>query len=294
MLRIPLRRFAVLLVVCIGAMLSACNGTEHDSEDGKRFDAAEETAAADDMRIRQLKLMDETAVKMFKEVMDGNILQARQYMEEIGDLALQIEYAGITSVEGIEAFTSAVVQARNLMNAIQTEPSRLQIAAAQVRLSTDALLGKQPPLWHDYYQTMRDDTEQLKRSIEQRQHVLASAQQLQRHYAIIRPAVLISQPPEVNGKIESLLSFFLQQANRPEARLLEQAHELSRTWDELFERKNVSAYLPVIDEQQPIYWSLVIGSIIITVLAFVAWNKYRADLAVVSVDRPGNTRRDDR
>jgi len=227
-------------------------------------------------------------------VMNGNILQAKAYMNQISDEVLQIEFDGLATVEGIEALTSVIVNAKQLMNAVQTESHRLQIAAAQVRLSTDALIHKNHPLWHDYEKTMRQDTEELKRAIEQGQHILASAQQLQQHYAIIRPAVLIAHPPEMNVKVESLIAFFLQQANRPEGRLIEPVNELSRTWDKLFQSKELSAYLPMIEGQHPVYWSLVIGSIIITVLCFVAWLKYQADLGIVSLGGIRISRKDDR
>lgn len=247
----------------------------------------------DPQKMQQLKKLDETAEQMVREVMNGDILKARSLINDISDQVLAIEFSGISTVEGIEAFTSAIVQAKELMNAVQSEPARIQIAAAQVRLSTDALVHKHQPLWHEYYNRMRDDTEQLKQAIEKGQNILMAAQQLQQDYAIIRPAVLISYTPDINEKVESLLAFFIQQANRPEARLMETAHELSRTWDALFQKGDMSAYLPFMGEEQPVYWSLVIGSIIITILCFVAWRKYEAQMGIVPVSWSQWIRRDE-
>ncbi len=269
-----------LVIVC--AILAGCNGDASGLPDETHRDDLDEERRVPPQQQQRLQQLDETADRMYAELMKGDLLAARERMRELGELAGRIEWAGITSVEGMEALMTAIVQAKELMNAVQAEPARLQTAAAQVRLTTDALLHRHQPLWLDYEKTLRTDTEKLREAVEEGRNVIQAAQQIYRDYQVIRPAVLISRPIELNGKIESLLAFFMQQANVIDDRLLEQVAELSRTWDELF-GKDVSAYLPYAEGQDPTYWTLVIGSIIITVLCFVAYRKYQSEMDVVPV-----------
>jgi len=274
--RLAKRLSAAWLLMLMAALLAACSGGDHQA--GKQAAAFDDGGATiDQARLKQLQALDDIADRMYKEVLDGNILEARELVKSIGDQVVAMEFAGITTVEGLEALTQAITNARSLMDAVQTEPDRLKTAAAQVRLSTDALLHKHQPLWFEYYQTLKSDTEQLREAVKSGKNIILSAQQLQSHYAVIRPAVLISRSPEVNVRIESLIAYFIQQAGSQGEALLSNVDELMRAWNELFMKQDVSAYLPMDAEKQPIYWSLVIGSIIVTVLCFVAWRKYESE-----------------
>lgn len=277
-----------LLWLLMLTLLSACHSGEHHAGARQAVNQEDHNPSIDQERLKQLQVLDETADRMYQEVLAGNILEARELMKSIGDQVVGMEYTGITTVEGLEALTQAITNARRLMNAVQTEPDRLKSAAAQVRLSTDALLHKHQPLWFEYYQTLRADTEQLKQAVQSGQNIIMSAQQLHHHYTVIRPAVLISRSPEINVKIESLIAYFMQQASSQNEALLMNVDELMRTWNELFGKQDVSAYLPVDAERQPIYWSLVIGSIIITVLCFVAWRKYESEQQLITVSGGGH------
>lgn len=270
---------AIIAVITILLVMAGCHGGKHEANgatDHKR-------PPLDEQRKQQLRQLDETAAKMYAEVMKGDISLAREHMIELSEQVTSMEFSGITTVEGLEALTEAVVNAKHLMNAVQTEQQLIQTAATQVRLSTNALIAEHHPLWFEYEKTLRADTEQLRTAIQGEGQMLTTVQQLHRDYGIIRPAVIISRPSEVNVKIESLLAFFMQQVSQPNERLLEPLHQLTRTWDELFNSSEQSAYMPIIEGQRPIYWSFVIGSIIITVLCFVAWRKYQGEFDIVSV-----------
>jgi hypothetical protein len=49
--------------------------------------------------------------------------------------------------------------------------------------------------------------------------------------------------------------------------------------------------VPLPDSQRPVYVTLVLGSIIIAVLAFVGWRKYRYDQGYVNVSGNGKGNR---
>ena len=155
---------AAWLLLLMTALLAACRSDE--PQDGERAASFEDGGASiDQARLKQLQVLDDTADRMYQEVMDGNYLEARQLIKSIGDQVVGMEFAGITTVEGLEALTQAITNANRLINAVQTEPDRLKTAAAQVRLSTDALLHKHQPLWFEYYQTLKLDTERLKEAV---------------------------------------------------------------------------------------------------------------------------------
>lgn len=265
-------------------LLGGCHGGGHgvdNSESDMNMTAG--IGQPSEERAARLQELDDVSAKMYDAVMNGDMLQARTYIRQIGGMITEIEYSGITDVEGVEALTAAIVNAKQLLNAVQAETERVQTAAAQVRLSTDALLHRDHPLWYEQEQAIREATEQLKHSLESGDSLLTSVQLLHRRYAVIRPAVMISRPTEANVKIDSLLAFFMQQAHRPSPQMITNIQELSRAWDELFNRDE-TAYIPYAQDGHPIYWTLVIGSIILTVLCFVAWRKYQGELEIVSAN----------
>lgn len=279
---------AILFLAFIIAVLAGCHGGEHGEREQKgEHPARINQQQIDPQLLERLKELDATADRMYQDILSGRLVEAREHIRSLSDQITEIEFSGIASVEGVQALTTAVVTAKELLNAIhQAEPERLQIVAAQVRLAADALIHSQHPLWHDYDKRIDADMMQLREAIDSGSQVLSSAQQLYRTYSIIRPAVLITHPPEITVRIESLLAFFIQQANHPDAGLIESYQELSRTWAELFGHSHVSAYMSLGEGSQPIYWSLVIGSIIITVLIFTAWRKYEGENRVKTAYGP--------
>lgn len=260
--------FSIVLAGCTSDGLSGNSGRLNDKQEGQ-------SANGEERRTQLLLELDETSDAMFKAVQKQDVLLARQLIIKLSELVTQTPLSGITTIEGAEALFTAVTTTKELLSSVNIEPDRLVTAAAQVRLATDALIHPHHPMWFEYDQVMRDGTKQLQEAIENGRNLLTAVQNLQAQYALIRPAVLITHKPDVNVKVESLLSYFMQHANKPEAGMVGAAQQLEMTWDELFASSNVSTYLPHTASGNPLYWSLVIGSIIITILCFAAWRKYR-------------------
>lgn len=260
--------FTIMLAGCASAELSGSSDRSNDKQDGR-------SVSSEERRSQLLRSLDLQAGDMYKAVQQNDFVRAREHVNHLSELVTQIPFNGITTIEGAEALLASITTTKELLSSVQIEPERLVMAAAQVRLATDALIHPNHPMWYEYYHVMQDDTKQLQKAIESGQNLLQAVQNMQAHYAIIRPSVLITHEPQVNEKVESLLSFFMQHANKPEAGMIGSVQQLSLVWDELFARSNVSAYVPFADSGEPLYWSLVIGSIIITTLCFAAWRRYR-------------------
>ena len=274
------KTFSVVLLITIAMFASGCAASEWSGNSGSVNGAADKQVMNTDARRSELlSKLDETAEAMYNAVRQRDLPQAREQVKRVSEIVTQITFNGITTIEGAEALIAAVTTTKELLSSVKIEPERLETAAAQVRLATDALIHPNQPMWYEYYSIMQDDTAQLKEAIHKGQNLLASVQGLQAHYTVIRPAVLIAREPELHVKIESFLSFFMQHANKPESGMIGAVDQLTMAWDELFARSNVSAYLPLEGTRNPLYWSLVIGSIIITTLCFAAWRRYRYEQA---------------
>src|SRR5690606_22885678 len=151
---------AIFAVITILLVLSGCHGGKHEANGVS--DQIQPPLTLDEQRQTQLRQLDETAAQMYAEVMNGDILLAREHMNKLSEQVTSIEFSGITTIEGLEALTEVVVNAKHLMNAVQTELALIQTAATQVRLSTNALIAEHHPLWFEYEKTLRADMEQLR------------------------------------------------------------------------------------------------------------------------------------
>ncbi|WP_127588585.1 sporulation protein YpjB [Paenibacillus koleovorans] len=249
--------------------------------------AAEQTAGAvASETLKQVEQLDAAADLMYKKVIEGDIDTARVKLSEVGDKLTQIRFTGIATVEGIQALTDSVIDAKRELNATSFSAFEGQLAAAKVRLATDALSHRNQPMWLQYYKGMKENVKQLEDSaragrVEPARTALAS---LSKHYAVIRPAVILNREVHEVERLESLFSFLNTQVNaeRWDMKQLGSGIEhMSAMIDQLFHRKDAEAFLPLLDQPNPTLWVAGLGTIIIAVLAFAAWRIFRVEQGIV-------------
>jgi sporulation protein YpjB len=227
-------------------------------------------------QLKQVGQLNAAADEMYRYVMDGAIDKARDKLEEIGSQMTAIRFEGITSVEGVGALSESIVLAKRVFQSVNFSQEEGQAAAAKIRLATDALTHANQPMWLQYYKGMKESASQLEQGIQKRnkREAAAGLEQLQLRYATIRPSLLISRPASQVEKMDSLFAFFRSQLSQPEPDLKQVSgglEHLQQSLDELFERRDRSAYVPIVERQVPATSILLLGSIIIAVLAYSAW-----------------------
>jgi len=282
-----IKRLAALLPLLLALGLAAgCSGAGV---------AGAGAAKADPEQVKNVEQLNRTADDMYKMALAGQVSEARGKLLLLGEQITQIRFDGITSVEGMNALTESVTQAKRVFNAVRFSPEAGQVAVAKIRLATDALTHANQPMWMQYYKVLQNDIGALDQAVKAGQQPAAWSgyETLSQHVAVIRPALLISRPPSDVEKLDSLLTALrggLRAEPLPQAQLEDGIEHLQRTVDELFMKKTeATAYLPMTDPKQPIVWSLGIGLIIVSVLSYVGWRMFRSgrNTVPVKINREG-------
>ncbi|MDF2649587.1 MAG: hypothetical protein K0Q73_5392 [Paenibacillus sp.] len=268
-----------LLLAAVISISSACGvSTSTNGQAAKPIDPEQ---------VERIAFLNQIADDMYKQTMDGQVTEARNKLMQMSDQIPKIHFEGITSVEGLNALTETITQAKRVYNAAAYSPEEGQIAVAKIRLATDALTHKNQPMWLQYYKVLQNDTNNLNEDVKanKQKEALANFGKLSQHIAIIRPSLLISRDAASVEKLDSLLAFIRTNLNSQpmSTRQLESGLDhLNHVLDDLFlKNKDAIAFVPITDPRQPIIWSLGIGLIIVSVLSFVGWRMYQSGRHIV-------------
>lgn len=197
-----------------------------------------------------------------------------------------LSLADIRSAEGIGALADSLAEVKRAAAAVTPDRQRRERAAAALWLAADELAHPDRPLWHRYRLIISDDIDRLERlakeeppSRRQREEALAVFRELSGHYRLIRTAALLRGEPWKVERGDSVLVYAerLLKASRPDPKLLEGLFpQLREAMDALFppEADAPSSVLPV---YAPPPWGFyaAIGSLILSVLAWNGWQRYR-------------------
>jgi sporulation protein YpjB len=277
----------LLLAIGVFAVLAAACGNGQQRSAPAAKPPAAQIAPSDEAKLEQLNQLAET---MYKLTMNGSYMEARSRLLDMNALATRIQYAGVTTVEGVHALTETMTEAQRAFNAVRLQPEEARLGAAKVRLATDALTHKIDPMWLQYERVLVEDARALEEGVRTRnaRAVQTAVAGLKAHYDTIRPAVIISRDPQLNEKMDSVLTFLTNQSRAvpfPVQNLEQGAIHLRETLDELFGRKDVSAFAPIADPHRPVLWTIVIGSVIAAILAYAAWQMLRDGRGEVRIRR---------
>jgi sporulation protein YpjB len=276
-----------LLALCLLVFAAAACENAQERAAEQRLQKSGQANPAD---LAKLDTLNRTADEMYKLTMNGEIMQARNKLLQMGAQVTQIHFDGVTSVEGVHALTETITGAKRVFNAAQYQIEEGRLAAAKLRLAADALTHRNEPMWLQYHKVLHDDLNRLEQSVKEGKGKDAAAAfaDLNEHYSIVRPAIRISRQPSETEKLDSLFTFMKKQLAAepmPAANVKTGIAHMRDTVDQIFAQKDATAYLPVIDHSQPILWSLVIGSIIALILSYSAWRMFQTGRGAVPVRR---------
>ncbi|CAG7611470.1 hypothetical protein PAESOLCIP111_01383 [Paenibacillus solanacearum] len=241
-------------------------------------------------QVQKVERLNETADDMYQKVLKGDVDGGRTALEQIGEQVIRIRFEGITSVEGMNALAETVTQAKRVFNAVKFNPEEGQLTAAKLRLATDALSHTNQPMWLQYYKVLQDDVTGLERAAkDQNKAALQKAsEQLGHHLGIVHPSLLISRNAADVEKMDSLATFVKNQSvisAEPFKNVLNAVGPMLQVLDKLFMKQETTAYLPYNGQQNPILWTLAIGSVIMLALGFAGWRLSKKDHGLVTIHR---------
>lgn len=273
----------MLLSTGIVMLLASCSVQQYSSE-------VMVPAADQQNKIDKLILVSD---QLYRKALQGDRIGVLQDLNRIAEWITEIEFKGIASIEGISALAGSVTEAKRIFNSTQSRPEEETIAAAKIRYATDALKHKHAPLWHQLYDVLSADLQLINKHVKEnrRRETEAAFAKFTSHIATIEPAILIARQPEDVEKLHSLLTYVkaqlrLQPYNVKEIQRGIQL--LADTFDYIFDKKHDSAFLPAVEPQNPLIWTIGIGAAIIMALMYTAWRMYLGQEDIVPVHRHGN------
>lgn len=279
------RKLLLLLLICI-CWLLVLSGCGQEAADKPSLQVPGEAT------LKQMEELNRTADELYRLATTEQYEKARESVIRFGEQVAASTFSGITGVEGIDALSDTVVEAKKQFNAVRPDKSGMVKAAAQLKLTSDALTHPKQPMWLQYEKVLAADADGLARAVStgDQPGAEAAAAKLKEHYSMIRPAVWVSRQPEVGEQMDSLLAFFTKYTQAPHFQqdvLGPGVEQWKEAVHSLFHSAgDRTAYLPLIQPDQPILWTFTVGSLIVTVLGYSAWRMFHTDRSVVKLPRP--------
>jgi sporulation protein YpjB len=246
----------------------------------RQSDGLAPTTVIPQSQEKPLRLLNDSAKTLYNYAKTSQFEEARIELDRFSDLLTTVSFKGITTLEGVNAFTQTVVNARRIYNRAQLSEKDALTSATQLRLITDALTHNNNPMWLEYERVLKQDAEKLHEMVQSNNDVgsLAALQKLHYHYAIIHPTVTVTKDASLVEKVDSLFNFLTVELSRGKVnytRVNQGMNHLPVILDELFGSKNSQTSVPLAIQQNNVIWTTFIASVIISALGYVAWRRYR-------------------
>ncbi|MFC5699916.1 sporulation protein YpjB [Cohnella faecalis] len=241
------------------------------------------SSASGDSAVRSFR---DAAELLYKSVQDGDKLESLRRMQqtERGFLALRLE--GLTSVEGVQALSNSIAGLKRQIVSVSPDHQRWKTAAAEVRLAADALANPGEPMWHRYRAVVLDDLNSLDKALKSEGasslRARSAFQALNNHYRLIRTAVLLSTEPFVAERADSAMAYAsrVMSAAKADAKLTDNLiPALTNALEGVFPNKDEEPTVSVPASGPTWGWSAMIGSIVVAMLTWVGWRRYRSDMS---------------
>ncbi|MDP4096627.1 sporulation protein YpjB [Paenibacillus sp. P96] len=232
---------------------------------------------------QQQQALDQAAAALYKHAKEGNIVQVRHRLAEVTQLFGSGGVQKSMSVEGIHAFSGAILDVQEAVNAAGISPDAVIQAAASLRLAADVLAHPRQPLWQQYYKIINEDLKEAESQFARgsTSGFVEAVERLEEHYNTIRPAAMISRPPSAVNRTDSWLSYVKGAGVNPHsdpAAVKAALNSGRETLNGLFGReRDAAAFGPFMQtaDEEAVKW--LIGCLILAALVYAGFRKYRAE-----------------
>lgn len=273
-----------MLLCSLMIILLGCTSSKTSQEAGAGIQ--ENTVQLNPERQQKLQSLNTASDSLYNNALKDDIRGVKQELERISILISEIEFSGLSSIEGLHALTGSVLEAGRLTNAVKIDMEAIKLTAAKIRFATDALTHKNNPLWHQYYELLTADLQSLGQSVRDARRTDAenAFAKFTLHLDTIKPAILISKPLLEVERVQSLVTYLKSQLRiQPH-----QAKEIQKgillmqaSLDKLFDKSDQGAFMPIVPPENPVYWTIGIGTAIILALIYTAWKMYKGQDDIV-------------
>lgn len=245
------------------------------------------TGHANESRSGLLRL-DETATALYEAAYRNNRQAGYKYVQQLAKLIDKQEVRQAGQAAGWDLMEDSITSiAFTLKNGKMT--SDWLTASASIHLTTDALLRPEHALWLQYEKVMLEDLERVNRSWNRQTDdgaiaARAAMNSFNEHLLRIEAAASMQRPA---NRIEELRERMHYTNVLLEAGMKGQTkqdwtdnsiQDLEYSLNRLFDNGHSEEEEPVIappGEANPISWILLLGAIIMAVLTYTGWRKYK-------------------
>ncbi|GAB6935585.1 hypothetical protein JCM14720_15060 [Calditerricola yamamurae] len=223
---------------------------------------------------RLLKHIEHLTVRVEQAVRQERWEEARAHYAELAEAVVALTRRLPVSVEGLHAVLAAVLEGKRAFARVQPDPEAMLRDALRVRLAADALLHRQQPLWKEYRAEVETQLRQLRSGAVSGNNWLQAYRRLAEIYTIVRPAVVIQQPPEDVEALDSLIRALDQSAPHVDRAVVWEFHNRMAR---LFELAHAASASPWMGPSSIYAVVAVMAVVVFTVLGYVAWYRYRLE-----------------
>lgn len=182
----------------------------------------------------------------------------------------------VERLEQVQVLTQTIVQAEEALNRVTPDPEEIIQRLLRLRLVLDAVSHHRQPLWLNYYPNIIKTMDELIEALQEDKRDLfyQRINQLASQYEFIRPAIVVSHDAETVAKMDSKIKFLMDKRSElwhDEKRRLAFLEGLEKDWKYIFYQNHQEQSISFI------YLMIGMGTLICSVLTYVAWRKYRGE-----------------
>lgn len=213
----------------------------------------------------------------FQLVEEKKYTEARQVVLHLAEQLLQLPLGQyVQHVEQANILTEMVMAAKGALTQAQLDEKQVYRHVLRLRLTVNAINHPSSPAWLDFYPQLIKELRGVQSHLQnnQRDQFYHALNRLFSHYEFIRPAIVVSHPPQIFTQLDSLISHL----DRHSAQLFQNKEQTAQLLDRLGHLLNI-AFFKESPEQQSAFILLLVGMtlLISSILAYVAWKKYRGE-----------------
>lgn len=271
----------IVMMICF--LFAGCS----QEDQGVSADVVQSTETS-----KQMERFNQMGDEVYNKTLKGQFPEAREEIILMSQLVPQMRLNEVTTTSGIKAISDTLVQAITVFNAVQLDTEQALFQSARIRLMADALSHPKTPLWLQFNKVIQEDINVMNQAAKQKKYedLKQTFNQIKIHYLTIQPALQVSlQTVELNKVINAIHNVQIELQSSPTSppNLSHSIKTLQEAMEDLFQLKSeTTAYLPFMESNKPmLQWLIILASIIIIVLGFVAWRMRVTRNDIVTIHR---------
>lgn len=237
----------------------------------------------EDEKYQKWQQVNQIAEEVFFLVQKNEFEASRKQLNQLSSYFLSLETGNyVDRVEQAQILIDAIIQAKESLNAVKLDPDQAHKKVLRMRLALDAVSHKKQPLWLNYYPTIVNTMDELMYAVKEknRDAFYYHLNSLAEEYEFVRPSLVISHQLGITEKLDSQIKYIMNQRQNVwdnQERALNLLESLDKDWKVAFFQKNEQS------SQSFIFLMVGVGTLICSVLSYVAWRKYKGEKEIKKV-----------